>query len=297
MAIYAVQALYAAGCLVNAYCLYRRGLNPSFLSNPEIALTDDKIQGFVRSKASQVLTRKEISAFVDTVYDGRLTEDVKNEFINSQAKIGAHSKDEINDFVSSLVDKTLLQETCDEFVNSQADGALTGSKIKRFVSKQAKKMGIEKEIGLIQGKCKCAHAYGNTWFSGKAGIELPGIYEEPIWKFKITRKLAQIKANDNLIIFGAVLAAALFTTFVLAVNRDLFTRYLGGLGVGLITKVVVSRRAEKRADLTAMQNCSEEVNQACLDRLLKIKQEGSGHRVLCWPSLDERIGYFQAYLK
>ena len=49
----------------------------------------------------------------------------------------------------------------------------------------------------------------------------------------ITHQLAHIKANNNLIIFVAVLATALFTTFVLAVNRDLFTRYLGGLGAGL----------------------------------------------------------------
>jgi hypothetical protein len=212
MAIYAVQGLYAAGCLAMAYTLYRCDLNPSFLANHKRALTSDDIKGFVNS--------------------------------------------------------------------------------------QAKKMDLEKEIVVIQGKCKCcSHSYGNNWFSGMVGIKLPGKPGEATWKFNITRKLAQIKANDNLIILGGVLAAALFTTFVLAVNRDLFTRYLGGLGAGLITKVALSRRAEKRAYLTAMQNCSEDVNRAYLAKLQETKQKGSGRFSLCLPSLDEKIGYFQAYLK
>jgi hypothetical protein len=311
MAIYAVQALYAAGCLVNAYCLYRDGLNPSFLSNPEIALTDGKIQDFVRSKANQVLTRKEISAFVATVYAGQLTEEVKNEFINAQAKLGAHTKDEINDFVSSLVDETLHQETYDEFVNSQANGALTGSKIKRFVSKQAKKMGIEKEIVVIQRDYYSSS--GNTWFSGMACVELSGKPGETSWKFSITHQIAHIKANDHLIMFGAVLATAIFTTFVLAVNRDLFTRYLGGIVAGFTTGVYLARRSERRADVAAMQSCSKKVNQAYLDRLLKEKNEKVGDlrswigdlkqsSIVDWvqwlrdPSLDERIGYCQAHI-
>ena len=295
MAIYAVQGLYAAGCLAAAYPLYRYGLNPSFLSDSEIALTDDK--KFVRPRADGELTRRELVTFIESMHKQKVTEDEKNDFINSQAKVGVHTEDEIRNIVNSLVDGTLTQEKLEDFFESQINGTLTGFKIKEFVRDQARKMGIKKDIGLIQGKCKCYHSYGNTWFSGKPAIQLPGIYEEPIWKFKITRELARIKANDNLIIWGAVLTAALFTTFVLAVNRDLFSRYLGGLGVGLITKVVVSRWAEKRADLTAMQNCSEDVNRAYLDRLLETKQKGSGHFILCRPSLDERIGYFQAHLQ
>jgi hypothetical protein len=174
--------------------------------------------------------------------------------------------------------------------------ALIGGDIKDFVDSQAQKMGLEKkEIVVIQGKCKCAHSYGNTWF-GKVGIEVPKNGIKEIWKFQITRELAYIKANDNPTIFGGVLAAALFTTLVLAVNRDLFIGYLGGLGAGLIAKVVLSRRAEKRADLSAMQNCSKEVNQACLAKLLEKKEKGSGSWVLCRPSLDETIGYFQAHM-
>jgi hypothetical protein len=295
MAIYAVQGLYAVGCLAAAYPLYRWGLNPSFLSDPAIALTDDKIKFFYRSQANMTLTQSEINAFIESVDKQKVTEDEKNDFINSQAKIGAHTEDEIKNIVNSLVNGTLPKKTYYDFAKSQIKGALTGSEVKSFIRDQAQKMDIEKEIVVIQGKCE-PHSYGNTWFSGKAGIELPGLYEEPFWKFNITRKLAHIKASDTLIIFGAVLIAALFTTFVLAVNRDLFTRYLGGLGVGLITKVVVSRWAEKRADLTAMQNCSEDVNRAYLNRLLETKQNGSGHFILCRPSLDERIEYFQAHI-
>jgi hypothetical protein len=294
MAIYAVQALYAAYCLTAAYSLYREGLNPSFLSDPAIALTDDT--KFIRPHADREITRSEINDFVTSMKLQKPTQDKINDFVNSLAKIGAHTKDEINNWACSLVDGALTEKEYEDFGLSLINTApLTGSEVKSFIREQAKNMGIKKEIIVIQGKCE-SHSYGNTWFSGKAGIELPGLYEEPFWKFNITRKLAHIKASDRLIIFGAVLIAALFTTFVLAVNRELFTRYLGGLGAGLITKVVVSRWAEKRADLTAMQNCSEDVNRAYLNRLLETKQNGSGHFILCRPSLDERIEYFQAHI-
>jgi hypothetical protein len=168
--------------------------------------------------------------------------------------------------------------------------------IKDFVNAQAKKMGLEKEVIIILGKCQCYHSFGNTWFNGKVGIQVANSDKENIKEFKITRELAHINVNEKLTIFGGVLAAALFTTLVLAVNRDIFTGYLGGLGAGLITKVVLSRWVEKKAELTAMQYCSKVVNQAYLDKLLKIKQKGSGRWILCRPSLDERIRYFQAHL-
>ncbi len=174
---------------------------------------------------------------------------------------------------------------------------LIGGIINGFVNARAKKMGLEKEVVIILGKCECYHSFGNTLFYGKVGIQVPKDDQENIKKFKITRELAHIKTNGYLTVFGGALAAALFTTLVLTVNRDLFTGYLGGLGAGLVTKVVLSRRAVKMADLTAMQHCSKDVNQAYLDKLLKIKQKGSGRWILCQPSLDEKIGYFQAHLK
>ena len=302
MAIYAVQGLYAAGCLAMAYPLYRWVLNPSFLANHKGVLTDDKIKGFVRSKANRDFTKNEINAFVESEYKQKHTEDEIKAFVTSQAKIGAHTKVEIENFVQSVVNKTLTQDKVEDFGNSQIKGALTGSEIKSFVKSQSKKMGVEKEIIVIQGQTNGFWAYGNTWFSGKVGIELPKKFGEA-WKFAITHQIVHIIANDYLITFGAVLATALFTTFVLAVNRDLFTGYLGGMGAGLITGVVLRRRAEKKADQEAMGYCERDINQAYLNRLLEDKKNGYGRDLRSWifwpvePSLDEKIGYFQAHFK
>ena len=215
MAIYAVQGLYAAGCLALAYPLYRDVLNPSFLANHK-----------------DVLTR--------------------------------------------------------------------GDDIKGLVDSQAQKMELKKEIVVIQGEKNGYRSYGNTWF-GMVGIYVA--QSEQNREFHITHQLAHIKANDNLTVFGGALAAVLFTTLVLAVNRDLFTGYLGGMGAGLITGVVLRRRAEKRADLTAMQNCSDHVNRSFLNRLQKDKENGNDQDLSSWifclvePSLDEKIGYFQAHIQ
>ena len=178
-------------------------------------------------------------------------------------------------------------------------GAFTKGDIKGFVVMQAKKMELKKEVVVIPGDCECYHSFGNTWFSGMVGIKLAKSYEENITVFKITRELAHIKANDNLTFFGGVLAAALFTTVVLAVNRDLFTGYLGGLGAGIITSAVLARRAKRMADLTAMKYCSQDVNQAYLDRLKDAKKKDGGPCLLgrvFVPSLNERIRYFQAHM-
>lgn len=232
MAIYAVQALYAAGCLTMARFLCRKGLNLPFFSNP-----------------------------------GRV---------------------------------------------------LTGE-IKDFADTQAKSMGLNKEVVVIEGKDRYL-ARGNNWFSGKVSITVPtnssslentencdeeaDCRTDPFCEFKITHYIAHVKANDFLITPAAVLAASLFTTFVLTVNCGLFTRYLGGLGVALITFGVSSRKAEKEADLKAMRYCSNEVNKAYLDWLLEKKEKTGWNRglrswIICLvnPSLDERIGYFQAHLQ
>ena len=90
----------------------------------------------------------------------------------------------------------------------------------------------------------------------------------------------------------------------MTVNRDLFTRYLGGLGVGLITQMVLNKRAERRVDKEAMRHCSKEVNQAYLDRMLACKENENdnhcflGRWIFCLfnPSLDEKILYLRAHL-
>ena len=188
---------------------------------------------------------------------------------------------------------------------------LTGE-IKEFADTQAKKMGLEKEVVLIEGT-GCYRAYGNTW-CGKINIGVPlentdneAPNNEEVncsfeWydQYLITYVLAKIKANVHLIVPGATLAASLFTTFVLTVNYDLFTRYLGGLGVALITCRFSSRRAEKNADLEAMKHCSKEVNQAFLESLQKEKDGGYNPSLSQWifeHSIDEEIGYVEAYLK
>lgn len=194
---------------------------------------------------------------------------------------------------------------------------LTGE-IKNFADTQAINMGLKKEVVVIGGKDRYL-ARGNTWFSGKVSITVPVISSflentekvdeeldrgtDPYCEFKITHYLAHIKANDFLIIPGAVLAASLFTTFVLTVNCGLFTRYLGGLGVALITFGVSFRKAEKEADLIAMRYCSNEANKAYLDRLIERKEKKGWDRGLrSWifclvePSIDERIEYLQAHI-
>jgi hypothetical protein len=221
MAIYAVQGLYAAGCIYLTYDLCRGGLNLPFLSN--------------------------------------------------------------------------------------AKEALTKGEIKEFVDSQAKRMGLEKEVVVVQGD-KNSSIRGNKWLPGKIRMEVVKYAESDfidINRFTFTHEIAHIKNNDWLIIPGVSLAASLFTTFVLTVNRDLFTRYLGGLGVGLITAVFLRRRAERRADQEAMRHCSKEVNQDVLNAILNRKKHGYGRRglsnwifgLLFCPSLDEKIGYFQAHLK
>ncbi len=189
------------------------------------------------------------------------------------------------------------------FLSDHKD-TLTGGAIKEFVDHQAEGMGlIKKEIVVFQGQDRGYRSYGNTWFSGKVGIEVGKDVNEKIREFNIAHQLAHLKANDDLIIFGGALAATLFTTFILAVNRDLFTRYLGGLGVGLIVMLFSAKPIERRADMTAMQFCSRAVNQACLDKLLREKERGGGRGLYSWifclvePSLDEKIGYFQAHLQ
>lgn len=175
--------------------------------------------------------------------------------------------------------------------------------IRDYVDYLAGEMRLKKEIVVIQGQDKGYRSYGNTWFPGKVGIEVGKDVNEKNREFNIAHQLAHLKANDDLIIFGCALIATLFTTFVLAVNRDLFTRYSGGLGVGLIAMVVLHKRAERRADMTAMQFCSRAVNQTWLDKLLREKERGGGRGLLSWlsclvePSLNEKIGYFQAHLQ
>jgi hypothetical protein len=230
MAIYAVQAIYAAGCFTTAHFLFREGLNLPFFSNP-----------------------------------GRV---------------------------------------------------LTGE-VKNFADAQAEKMGLKKEVVVIEGKDGYL-ARGNTLFSGKVSITVPttspslentencdeelDCSTDYLSEFKITHYIAHVKANDYLIIHGAVLAASLFTTFVLTVNCGLFTRYLGGLGVALITFGVLFRKAEKEADLTAMRYCSNDTNKAYLGWLQEKKDKGSDRGLRSWifclvnPSIDERIRYFQAHI-
>ena len=147
--------------------------------------------------------------------------------------------------------------------------------IKDIVDSQVKRMGLEKEVMIIPdpNTYRCS-AYGNTWFgkvSMKVGSKVKGD-TVGFNEFKTAHQIAHVKANDFLIVPGATLAASLFTTFVLTVNCNLFTRYLGGLAVALITGAVVRRRAERRADHEAMKQCSKEVNQAYLNRLLEKKK-------------------------
>lgn len=176
--------------------------------------------------------------------------------------------------------------------------------IKKFVDSQAKKMGLEKEVVVVstlkQGSEWDYSSYGNTWLPGKVTIEVNyelEDYEITLDKFEIARQIAHIKANDHLIIPVAILAASLFTTFVLTVNRDLFTRYVGGLGTALMTYVILMRRAERRADLEAIKHCSKKVNQKCLDTLLEVKEKKQDfYSWILESSFDEKIGYFQAHL-
>ena len=220
MAIYAVQGLYAAGCLYMTYDLCRNGLNP-FFTNPE--------------------------------------------------------------------------------------GVTTG-KIKEFVDSQARKMDLGKEIVVIPDLNKESRlyysSYGNTWLPGKVAIKVGyGVTENSevrFSEFQTTHYIAHLKANDWLILPLATLAASLFTTYVLTVNRDLFTRYLGGLVIGLMTSAVLLRRAERRADQEAMEQCSIEVNKAHLDMRENQKKKGCRQNPLKWifnPSLDERIEHLKTYLQ
>jgi len=191
------------------------------------------------------------------------------------------------------------------FANSEG---VAPEEIKNFVEGQAKEMGLKKEIMVIpelkqDTRLYCA-SYGNTWLPGKVAIEIGyrvTAYDKVIFnKFQVTHHIAHIKANDLLIVPIGVLAASLFTTFVLTVNRDLFTRYLGGLGVGLITAVFLRRRAERSADQEAMEHCTNEVNKDHLDMMKNAKMKGHRPNLLMWifkPSLDERIEHLHTYLK
>ncbi len=186
---------------------------------------------------------------------------------------------------------------------TKSEGVLNET-IKEFVDSQAIKMGLTKEVVVISIPTEALDwkyvSYGNTWLPGKVAIKVDFKVTEDnkvnFSRFGIAHQIVHIKANDHLIIPVVTLAAAL-TTFVLAVNRDLLTRYLGGLGAALMTFAVLMRRAERNADQEAMKQCSKEVNQAWLNGLLERRLKGpSLSEKILEPSIDEMIGYFQAHL-
>ena len=188
---------------------------------------------------------------------------------------------------------------------SNCEKIISEGPVKDFVTTRAQAMSLKKELFVFSHH----HYYyeGSDFFIGKASV---GVGEKAninqAWtQFMITHEIANVKANDIVTWGWVTLVASIFITFLLN-SISPVAACAAGLAAGLVTFSIVHSWREKVADITAMQYCSKEVNRAVLEQLKdQKKKEGQlapplmdrVFHYIAFPSLDEQIRYFEAYVE
>lgn len=177
-----------------------------------------------------------------------------------------------------------------------------------YVTDVAKQMNLNKKFIVTQRlKYPRYFAWGTTFLPGIARISGPSSVTDlnNIDRFRLARFVVRIKANE-VVTWGSIpIIAAIVTHFIVNAISPM-GGCIGGPAVGMLVGCVMNRLRKRVTDLTAMKYCLNEVNQAYLEFLQKTKVTG-GSRKLCFigrtirrlaePSLDEKIQYFDAYIR
>lgn len=202
--------------------------------------------------------------------------------------------------------------------------------IEEQIKSLANKLGVTKEIELIEDENDIAQAFGNAILPGKAVIGVNSQFflnlSAEMVEFTLAHEICHIKHNDNLTTPSVLILTCLVTTIALSLlfpcsaffSLELAGNLVVSLVVGLVAMVILGQRQEELADKTAFPICSEKGKigaiiffeaslsanikdrnemgiswMSSLWRKIIIDSDGENRNDLIHPPLKTRINYLQ----